>query len=90
MNTTVRVIYRGQVQGVMFRKTTEGIAQSFAVGGYVRNLPDGSVELVVQGAPDELNRFLRMVGDEFADNIRDIDRTDLDSDETWGDFRVRY
>ena len=90
MKTTVRVIYRGRVQGVMFRKTTEGIAQGFAVGGYVRNLPDGSVELVAQGTADEVGRFLHMVGDEFADNIRDIERTELDSDETWADFRVRY
>jgi acylphosphatase len=90
MNTTVRVIYRGRVQGVMFRKTTEGIAQGFAVGGYVRNRPDGSVELVAQGESDEVGRFLHRVGVEFALNIDDIERTDLGSDETWADFRVRY
>jgi acylphosphatase len=90
MNTTVRVIYHGRVQGVMFRKTTEGIARGFSVSGYVCNLPDGSVELVAQGELDEVNRFLQTVGAEFAGNIRDIERTNLDSDETWADFRVRY
>lgn len=90
MNTTVRVIYHGRVQGVMFRKTTEGIARGFSVSGYVCNLPDGSVELIAQGESDELNRFLAAVGDEFAGNIRNIERTEVHSDETWADFRVRY
>jgi acylphosphatase len=74
----------------MFRKTTEGIAQGFAVGGYVRNLPDGSVELVAQGEPDEVTRLLHRVGVEFAGNIRDIERSELETEETWADFRVRY
>jgi acylphosphatase len=90
MTSTVRVIYRGRVQGVMFRKTTEGIADGFRVGGYVRNQQDGSVELVAHGAKDEVDRFLQTVAEEFAGNIRDAVRTELQSAETWTDFRIRY
>ena len=53
-----QVYYRGHVQGVGFRYTARQIAQPFAVSGYVRNLPDGRVELVAEGEPGELDRFL--------------------------------
>ncbi|MBL8829940.1 MAG: acylphosphatase, partial [Planctomycetaceae bacterium] len=44
-----RVLFHGRVQGVGFRVTTRSIAQRFAVTGWVRNLPDGSVELLAEG-----------------------------------------
>jgi acylphosphatase len=53
-----QVHYRGQVQGVGFRFTARQIAQQFAVSGYVRNLSDGRVELVAEGEPNDLDRFL--------------------------------
>lgn len=53
-----QVHYRGQVQGVGFRYSARQIAQQFAVSGYVRNLPDGRVELVAEGEADEIDRFL--------------------------------
>ncbi len=61
------VHYWGRVQGVGFRATVNGIAQRFDVGGYVRNLPDGQVEVVVAGDAAEVERFVgaiasRMVG----------------------------
>ena len=61
------VHYRGRVQGVGFRYTTRRIAEGFEVVGEVKNLPDGRVELVVEGEPAEIERFLgavetRMVG----------------------------
>ena len=41
--------FSGHVQGVGFRYTTRSVASRFAVTGYVRNLPDGRVELVAEG-----------------------------------------
>ncbi len=52
------VNYQGSVQGVGFRFTARQLAQDFAVTGYVRNLPDGSVELVAEGDHEEIDRFL--------------------------------
>ncbi|MGC4004296.1 MAG: acylphosphatase [Pirellulales bacterium] len=49
-----KVLYSGRVQGVGFRASTAAIAEGFAVGGYVRNLPDGRVEAVVEGPTDEV------------------------------------
>lgn len=52
------VLYSGRVQGVGFRHTTATLAKRFPVEGYVQNLPDGTVELVVEGIADEVDLFL--------------------------------
>jgi acylphosphatase len=67
-----RVYYSGQVQGVGFRFTARQLARGFDVAGYVRNLPDGRVELVAEGEPTEINRFLQAVRDEMGFFIRDV------------------
>ncbi len=56
-----RVHYQGTVQGVGFRMTTHRIASQHAVSGFVRNLSNGDVELIVCGEPDEIERFLGAV-----------------------------
>ena len=54
----LRALFSGQVQGVGFRYTARSLASHFDVGGYVRNLPDGRVEIVAEGLEEELNGFL--------------------------------
>ena len=56
-----RVLYEGYVQGVGFRWTTKRIAQGYEVCGWVRNLPDGRVELQVSGEEEEVEAFLRAI-----------------------------
>jgi acylphosphatase len=46
-----RVVVRGRVQGVFFRGSTQDEAARAGVDGWVRNLPDGSVEAVFEGPP---------------------------------------
>lgn len=56
-----RYVVRGVVQGVFFRATTQQAAQRLGLTGWVRNLPDGSVELVAHGEEPrlaELERWL--------------------------------
>ncbi|HME69759.1 MAG TPA: acylphosphatase [Myxococcota bacterium] len=58
-----RLIVRGRVQGVAFRYATRERARALGVDGWVRNLPDGSVEAVLEGEPglvDELAAFCRV------------------------------
>ncbi len=52
------VYYSGRVQGVGFRYTARSIAQDFVVTGFVKNLYDGRVQIVVEGAPDQLQAML--------------------------------
>jgi len=57
----MQIIYSGNVQGVGFRYTVRTVASGFDVTGTVRNLPDGGVELVAEGAKDELAAFRQAI-----------------------------
>jgi acylphosphatase len=69
MTVCQRVTYSGRVQGVGFRYTAQHLAAGFAVAGYVRNRPDGDVELVAEGEADEVKRFLGAVAGRMAAHI---------------------
>jgi acylphosphatase len=60
---SLHILYSGHVQGVGFRFTTKMVARGFEVVGIVRNLPDGRVELIVEGAREELEAFQLAVRD---------------------------
>lgn len=85
-----RVIYTGRVQGVGFRATTHSIASGFDVAGYVRNLPNGSVELVVEGNPREVQSLLDEIATRMHGYIEATDVADLARDETLNGFRIRH
>jgi acylphosphatase len=51
------ILYSGHVQGVGFRHTVKSLATGYDVTGVVRNLSDGRVELVAEGAEPELAAF---------------------------------
>ncbi|HEY7001983.1 MAG TPA: acylphosphatase [Candidatus Udaeobacter sp.] len=55
---SLQVFYEGNVQGVGFRWSVRDAAKGFDVRGWVRNLPDGRVELQVTGEEDEVCAFL--------------------------------
>lgn len=54
----VRILVEGRVQGVGFRAFVAREAQARRVAGFVRNLSDGRVETIAQGAPDDVAGFL--------------------------------
>lgn len=65
-----QIFYTGHVQGVGFRYTTCQIAGKFAVTGFVRNLPDGRVELLAEGTEPELTAFLTAIDERLGAHIR--------------------
>lgn len=66
-----QVFYEGHVQGVGFRYTVRRIAKGFDVTGWVKNLPDGRVELQASGEPEELRAFLVAIREsELAAHIK--------------------
>jgi acylphosphatase len=65
------VQYTGHVQGVGFRYTACAIARGYGATGYVRNLPDGGVELVAEASREDLVGILREIGDRFSGYIRE-------------------
>ena len=60
------VFFAGHVQGVGFRYTTRSIATQLPVVGLVRNLPDGRVQLVVEGSPEAIDELLARVEAELG------------------------
>jgi acylphosphatase len=65
------VRFKGNVQGVGFRYTTCRLAGDHQVTGYVKNLPDGSVECVTEGEQGEIEAFLESVEQQMGNYIHD-------------------
>src|SRR6478672_643265 len=61
--------FSGHVQGVGFRYTARHAANGRAVTGYVRNLEDGRVELVLEGPDAEMDAVLEGIRAELGHNI---------------------
>lgn len=55
-----RLIVHGRVHGVGFRVFVERAARARGLGGWVRNRPDGTVEVVVEGEPDAVESLARL------------------------------
>ena len=70
------ICFSGSVQGVGFRYTTCDIASKFRVKGFIRNLPDGRVELVAEGREIDLDRFQCAVEEAMCGHISDVAATD--------------
>ncbi|MBI3860605.1 MAG: acylphosphatase [Planctomycetia bacterium] len=87
---TERLIYTGRVQGVGFRYTVRSIARLHPVTGYVKNLPDGSVELVAQGDQPAIDALLIDVANRFRDNIAGCQRHPQTNAEVFGVFDIRF
>ncbi len=53
-----RITVRGRVQGVFFRSSALDSAKELGVAGWVRNLPDGGVELLAEGEASRVREFI--------------------------------
>jgi len=84
-----QIIYTGRVQGVGFRYTTARIARRFPVTGYVRNLADGTVELIAHGTAATLDQLQSEIASRFADNIQDCQVSEDESNESFTTFNIR-
>ena len=68
----ITTYFTGRVQGVGFRFTAKHMAGGYQITGWVRNLPDGRVELTVEGAREELEAFRQAIRDSGLEGfIRD-------------------
>ena len=84
-----RVEYSGRVQGVGFRFTVARLATNHAVRGYVKNLPDGRVEVVAEGEPKEIDAFLHAIDQQMAGYIEES-RVEARAVQGFADFRIAY
>ncbi len=85
------IFVSGRVQGVFFRARTRDKAKSIGVAGWVRNLPDGRVEIMLEGGKDKLAAMINWLkkGSLFAR----VDGTDVAWEEyknEFNDFEIKY
>lgn len=84
------IYYSGRVQGVGFRFTVERIALELGMTGWVKNLSDGRVELVVEGEEKELDKMMNRIDTEFSSYIRGKDVRWEDNPGEFKDFEIRF
>jgi acylphosphatase len=82
--------FRGRVQGVGFRYTVKNLAMQYNVYGYVKNLPDGSVELVVEGPDSEMRSLIEDVHRRMNPYIADVDETETPATGEFDYFAIRH
>ena len=85
----LRAYVHGTVHGVGFRATAKRHADQLHLSGYVRNVPNGTVEICAQGDRKELELFLALLQQEFsADYIRHIDSAYHTIETPYPDFKI--
>jgi acylphosphatase len=88
---SLQVFYEGHVQGVGFRFTVRHAVKGFDVTGWIRNLPDGRVELQVSGEEGEVRAFLdRVAQGELHSLIHKQTENKLNKPVTACGFEIRY
>ena len=88
---SLQVFYEGNVQGVGFRWSVRHAATGFDVTGWIRNLPDGRVELQVNGEENEARAFLdRIAQGELHSLIRKQTDNKLEKPVTARGFEIRH
>ena len=85
-----RIIFYGRVQGVGFRYTAASAARTCRVNGYVRNGPDGTVELLADGRIDDVERLVKGLREKFAGNIERQSAEEILLSEPLDGFEIRH
>ena len=91
MVTRLHLKIYGDVQGVFFRANTQSAASKIGVSGWVRNLPDGSVEVLAEGEKEKLEKLLRWCRHGPASaTVERIEEGWSEGKKEFSDFEVRY
>ena len=83
------VHYSGEVQGVGFRARAERIARDYPVTGWVKNLADGRVQLVVEGPEKAVTKFLTAIRTHWKKNIEKEKIVERKPTGTYRGFTIR-
>ncbi|MEW6299516.1 MAG: acylphosphatase [Thermodesulfobacteriota bacterium] len=87
----LHVIVRGRVQGVYFRASARDRARQLGLKGWVRNCPDGRVELVAEGEEERLVRLLTWChGGPPGAVVTDLEVQWQDATGEFSGFVIRY
>lgn len=85
------IFVSGQVQGVGFRWYCRDIARSAGIAGWVKNLPDGRVEIIVEGGKENIKQFLTQLKNGYlARNIKDVQEIEEEYQGESKEFKIIY
>lgn len=82
--------FSGHVQGVGFRYTTHNLAQRHNIHGYVRNLPDGRVELVMEGDETEMEDVVKDLSRKMSCFLRGVEAQVAPATGEFEEFFIRH
>ena len=82
------IFYSGTVQGVGFRYAVQRFAQALTLKGWVRNLSDGRVEILVEGKKEVIAELLRRIDQRFDGYIRDKQVSESEALENFASFEI--
>ena len=86
-----RVIFHGKVQGVFFRANCQRRALELGIIGWVRNLPDGTVESIMEGDRDIIQQLIDWC--KISQPFARVSYVDVEWEEAISDcktFKIRY
>ncbi len=87
---TLKLKIRGHVQGVGFRDASKRHAHLYGVCGWVSNAMDGSVDLVLQGSPDQVDRMLSWLEQgPVGAQVRSVEQEVVYTDHIYDRFEIR-
>jgi len=78
------------VQGVGFRYTARSVARQYDVTGFVKNLPDGRVQLVVEGTTAEVGAFLASLLAEMRHCVSNVSETSGAATGRFAGFEIKF
>jgi acylphosphatase len=91
MKRAITATITGRVQGVGFRYNTREMGQRLGLTGWVRNHPEGSVEVLAQGDSDVVSRFIEFLSEgPPGSRVISMEVTDTAADPQLSGFRVRF
>src|SRR3954447_11208506 len=82
--------FSGRVQGVGFRYTVHNLAMPHNIRGYVRNLPDGRVELVMEGPDQDMDHLLDAIRQKMNHFIRRVDMQTDPASNAFSGFSIKH
>lgn len=86
----LHLIFKGNVQGVGFRYEATRIAHSLQLSGWVKNLPDLSVEAEVQGNPEDIDSLIDQIRSTKRFRMKDITSNNIPLKSNESGFEVVY
>ena len=84
------IFFSGRVQGVGFRYTTQRLAQSHQLMGWVKNLADGRVEAIVEGQNENIDMLCHDLQQHFGKCIESKEMITNNTLNHFKDFRITY